>query len=775
MTVMDHQPVAEAEDDLGFDGEPFDPTSLAGTVTPALPAPSVAIPTPTVPASTVPTVAAATAAVPAVPTATDALPTVGTSAGAAAVTVADMIRLLRTTTMAAHASALRAQSGLQRRALAQLGLVPSATPAGTTPAGTTPAETVATGLAPAEPAAAAVVLPAGPVRTRATSEGSFKPLARTDVAALDSADLGRLARAEIAAVFGPAYDQEGLDAAVLLTAGGPLLLAAVDRIEARGGRSGRGLLLARPALPAGGAATGADLTDADLVAAAAQAVRLFALYTGLHLCLPHAHFVDNTTASGGGADDGGPRLVRGGGTAEAVVLVVEIAEIDLVPRPWLRADVELRRLGADSGTGTDGELLARVDDLVIGLREGDGLAVGPARGGRPTAWLGRRNGYGDRALLSEFHMAHFCRGDQAIALGPEFAGYTGRKATRLPSGGLLLVDRVLELHGTRGEPASLAGGSWHITEYDAHADSWYFTDTANASMPNCVYMETSLQAALMVGYYLGATLGDPDAVVSLRNLGGSATVLREIDLRDVTIRQHSRLLSTTDMPGSSLQNFAYTLFADGEPFYEGETLFGYFSDAALANQTGLDAGKFVPTWLDTVTPRPATRALDVAARRADPAARLVARDHLALLDIVDVVDGGGRYGEGYLHAVRPIDPHDWFFARHFNLDPVIPGSLGVESVVQAMQEWLLDSPHAADIGDTAAFILPVGAAFSWKYRGQFLPTDGETRLEVHIKAVRRGPGRVRVTADASVWKPGLRIYEMTDIAVELREDGAAPW
>jgi hypothetical protein len=34
---------------------------------------------------------------------------------------------------------------------------------------------------------------------------------------------------------------------------------------------------------------------------------------------------------------------------------------------------------------------------------------------------------------------------------------------------------------------------------------------------------------------------------------------------------------------------------------------------------------------------------------------------------------------------------------------------------------------------------------------------------------------VRVVADARMWKPGLRIYELTDIAVELREEGAQPW
>lgn len=594
-------------------------------------------------------------------------------------------------------------------------------------------------------------LPPAPARPRVTTEASFKPLARSAVGVLGVVDLDRLARGAIADVLGPAYDQDGHDRSVRLAADGGLLLAAVDAIELRGGRPGRGLVRARLVGPAP--------HGEGLVEAAAQAARLFAVYLGLHLCLLDAHFVDGA-APGTQVDP----AVTGSGELE---LVLEVTDIDLVPRPALRADAEIRPVGSD-------QVLGRVTDVAVGLREGAGRPVGPGPGGTTPVWLGRKNRFGDPAMLNEFHMAHFCRGDQAIALGPEFAGYTGRKATRLPSGGLLLVDRVLEVHGTRGDPASLAGGAWHVTEYDAPADSWYFADTANASMPNCVYMETSLQAALMVGYYLGATLADPAAMVSLRNLGGTARVLREVDLRDATIRQHSTLLSTTDMPGSSLQSFGYTLSVDGEPFYEGETMFGYFSDAALANQTGLDAGRSVPTWLDAISPRPAVRTLDVAARRDDPGAPLVARDHLALLDTLDVVDGGGRYGQGYLHAVRPIDPDDWFFARHFHLDPVIPGSLGVETVIQAMQEWLLDSPHAEGLVDPA-FVLPVDAPFTWKYRGQFLPTDGETRLEVHLKEVRRAPGRVRVTADASVWKPGLRIYELIDVAVELRTDGAAPW
>ncbi|MGH3248858.1 MAG: hypothetical protein ACRDOI_22015 [Trebonia sp.] len=74
---------------------------------------------------------------------------------------------------------------------------------------------------------------------------------------------------------------------------------------------------------------------------------------------------------------------------------------------------------------------------------------------------------------------------------------------------------------------------------------------------------------------------------------------------------------------------------------------------------------------------------------------------------------------------------------HFRDDPVIPGSFGVEAVISAMQEWLLDG----GLGDGLAapsFVLPVGVPFSWKYRGQLLPTDGSFTLEVHVKSCSDG-------------------------------------
>ena len=46
---------------------------------------------------------------------------------------------------------------------------------------------------------------------------------------------------------------------------------------------------------------------------------------------------------------------------------------------------------------------------------------------------------------------------------------------------------------------------------------------------------------------------------------------------------------------------------------------------------------------------------------------------------------GGRYGKGYVYASRPVNPQDWFYPFHFYQDPVMPGSLGVEAILEAMQ------------------------------------------------------------------------------------------
>ncbi|MCM3883225.1 beta-ketoacyl synthase [Frankia sp. R82] len=591
-----------------------------------------------------------------------------------------------------------------------------------------------------------------------------KPLASSARRALAEQDLAALARGEIAAVFGSAYAQPGLNRRVALGAGRPLELAAVDRLDHRGGPAGRGVLEARRRGGGGAGATGgaeAGLPEHHL-AAARQAVEVMGLYLGIHLCFADCELVGGLPV--GAVPAGWPASVLSlSAEPNAATVRVEVAAVELVPLPWLMADVTFH--------DRHGAIIGRIGGLAIQARPRPGMPLGPGVGGTVPEFLGRFNGRGERALLSEFNIAHIADGDQAIAMGPEFARFSDVPSVRLPSGDLLLVDRVMSLTGRRGDTR---GESRWRTEYDSPADAWYYRDSANAGMPNCVHMESSLQAAAFIGPYLGGTLlGGGEEPLRLRNLEGQATLLREVELRDQTISQESSVLATSITPSALLQEFAYECSLAGEPFYRGTSLFGYFSNEALNNQVGLDGGRCAPTWLE-LNDTAALRTVDVATRRSAAGGTACSVGQLALVDEFDVVDHGGNAGLGYLRWEQPVDPNAWYFDQHFRLDPVIPGSFGVETLLQAVQEWALDAGLDREL-ERPEFVVPVGATLRWKYRGQFLRSDSPMIFEVHIVGVERRPGRVRVMAEGNVWKPKMRIYRIDRMCIELRDAGAPDW
>jgi 3-hydroxymyristoyl/3-hydroxydecanoyl-(acyl carrier protein) dehydratase len=721
----------DSQQALAFDGEPFDALVWSAKVKPS----------PTVPLAP----EASRGAAPARAT---------RPAGGQA---SRLLREVRADLVKAHLSAMSVQTVLQRRSLAALSRrgstnMPRPPQPDTAVAPTARAYTVTVRYSEQQGVTIGGAVPSrqprGDQPAPAPTIEQFKGLARTAVSTLDEPMLASLARGEIAAAFGSAYDQDGCNPSIRLAEGANGALTGISGIARHQGSWNRGQL------------HGTCRVNGDPMAAAVevswQAAQVFAMYVGMHLCLSGAHF--EVAANGDCEVEVHPDLSPG-----ASELTLDVVDVDLLPRPRLRVSVELRQAGT---------AVATVRDLALEIKEAPGTPIAPEAGGIVPRFFGRKNAFGDRALLNEFHMTHSARGDLGIALGPEFSRYADRRATRMPNHGLQLCDRVMAVDGERGRFADGASG-W--TEYDSFADCWYYAETANASMPNVIYMETSLQSALLLGYFLGATLTDTDEDYSLRNLDGHATVLREVDLRDKTIQQRSRLLTTTVLTGAVLQNFSYELSVDGEPFYAGESLFGFFNAQALANQNGLDNGDYVAPWLDGQSSLSSVRTIDVAGRRATATGGLrCSNGHLALLDSVDVVDGGGKYGKGYLRAVRPVREDDWFFRYHFYLDPVMPGSLGVEAVIQAIQEWVVDTGLAAELAEPE-FVLPTNLATSWRYRGQILATDREMTLDVHIKDVQRRAGRVRVVGEANVWKPGLRIYELGDIAVEVREADSQPW
>ncbi|MFI5780094.1 hypothetical protein [Nocardia sp. NPDC051570] len=591
----------------------------------------------------------------------------------------------------------------------------------------------------------------------------FKPLERSVRTCLVDEDIDLLTRGELATVFGRYWDQraDGCNRSIRLAHGGIRMLDEIDMIDRHGGSRGFGELIASRAVDPNGwyfrGVQGDSAVPATLLAeGAAQLLQVFAMYTGLHLVFPDGEFQPAFDIPAG-------VYLLGQVTPDIrrVSYRAEITDVSLLPRPTVVADVTVC---------ADGEPVLRLTDLAVQVREKPGTPIGPGADGI-MPFLGRRNHEGEATHSNEFHLALAGVGEFAAAIGAELSEATGigNRVPRTPGGDYQRFDRIQLFNGTPGE---FTEGASIVTEYDSAPEWWYYHDNGAPTTPNFIFQEIALQSSLLLGYLLGGPLLFPEDDLFVRNLDGYATLTRPINLRGKTIRQETTL--RTHLPGSGvlLQRFAFRLFTDGELFYEGQTLYGYFPGEWLRSQRGLDGGTYRPSWLEE-HPNPTgahTLSLRTDDRWREPQAGTglrLAKGRLRLVDEITVVPGGGVHGKGYVHGCRAIDPNDWYFDVHNDLDKVMPGTLGIESLVQALQAYVLDTGLAAGMGPVT-FEAPVGVQVRWSYRGQVEVHDKQMTFDLSIKEIRREPDRLLVIADANVWKPGLRIYEVSDVAVEVR-------
>ena len=384
-----------------------------------------------------------------------------------------------------------------------------------------------------------------------------------------------------------------------------------------------------------------------------------------------------------------------------------------------------------------------------------------------------QNRVADTTPFTPYHLFEFATGNISNCFGPAFDVYKGRIPPRTPCGDLQVVTRVIDVQGERldfKKPASC------IAEYYVPEDAWYFTkNSINDWMPYSLIMEIALQPNGFISGYMGTTLVYPEKDLFFRNLDGSGELLKKIDLRGKTIVNKSVLLSTTMAGGMIVQSFTFDLLVDGEAFYSGKAVFGYFGGDALANQLGIDNGKITNAWfVDNNTANNQIIKVDLTdkalplfhAPQAKPHYRL-AGGQLNFVDTVSIVEGGGKASLAYIYGERTIDASDWFFRYHFHQDPVMPGSLGVEAIIELLQTYALHN----DLGQqftNPRFEAPLTNVI-WKYRGQITPLNKQMNLDVHITDIIKSDNEVRLVGDANLSKDGLRIYEVKDIVLSIVE------
>ena len=126
--------------------------------------------------------------------------------------------------------------------------------------------------------------------------------------------------------------------------------------------------------------------------------------------------------------------------------------------------------------------------------------------------------------------------------------------------------------------------------------------------------------------------------------------------------------------------------------------------------------------------------------------------------ITNINADGGQFGKGEVVAELDIHPDLWFFACHFQGDPVMPGCLGLDAM------WQLVGFYLGWIGGPGrGRALGVGEV---KFSGEITP---ETKKVVYRVELKRVINRKLVLGigDGIVEADGKPIYEAKDLRVGL--------
>ena len=361
------------------------------------------------------------------------------------------------------------------------------------------------------------------------------------------------------------------------------------------------------------------------------------------------------------------------------------------------------------------------------------------------------------AIFASEQLDAFGTGRISDCFGPAFQKYDNCRIPRIPNGDLKMMSRVVAITGT---PRQVTQSEEIVVEYDADPASWFFKDAGSAEIPTGLVMEIALQPCGFLSAYLDSYSLVPYGEFYFRNLDGQIRFLSAPTLAGKTVTTHARLVTSVVSSATIIQKFLFRLSCQGQPFAEGESTFGYFSAQTMTNQVGLDGGQAEFATAHSL-PISTTNWENLAelehSNRRQTGMRLPG-GRLNMLGSVLVDPTGGRSGKGSVYSRRAVDPRDWFYPFHFYQDPVMPGSLGVEAVLQALQVFALKTRQGSALR-SPRFCAPVDSKpMFWRYRGQITPQHRQVELEVQISDIIQTPGKVTVSGDASIWVDNLRIY-----------------
>jgi 3-hydroxymyristoyl/3-hydroxydecanoyl-(acyl carrier protein) dehydratase len=141
---------------------------------------------------------------------------------------------------------------------------------------------------------------------------------------------------------------------------------------------------------------------------------------------------------------------------------------------------------------------------------------------------------------------------------------------------------------------------------------------------------------------------------------------------------------------------------------------------------------------------------------------------LGMVDRVTALDPrGGAAGLGWIRGEKAVDPGAWVFKAHFFQDPVQPGSLGIEALLQLIKIFMIERGLDAGVERPRFEPVALGRRMVWKYRGQVIPENRRVVTEVEIDEIGRDERGPYASGQGWLWVDGVRVYHVTGLAMRI--------
>ena len=374
-----------------------------------------------------------------------------------------------------------------------------------------------------------------------------------------------------------------------------------------------------------------------------------------------------------------------------------------------------------------------------------------------ATWANKKRVESKPVVFSSDELLAFSTGRVSEVLGDAYKAFDGeRKMARLPRVPLQLISSI---DATDLAPKDFRAGASLQASYEISDGIWFMGVNGDRLMPFGILVEIGLQPCGWMSAYMGSALQSQNDL-HFRNLGATATIHSNIDPSDKRLLTYATCTQNTKSADMIIQSYQFEICRpDGRLVYSAETNFGFFTKSSLASQKGLSSNLYdvLPDeniWDDRLEALNDKHLFT----QDDPMFQNAWR---RIASVASWDEREGRYGRGRLIATQNIEPRDWYFNAHFYEDPVMPGSLGLEGLIQAASLAARRLKHSVQsIGH-----LKPQSSHSWIYRGQVVPSNKRLAYDIHVKSFDRD--KAGLTFDGVLWVDGLPIYRFFDVEIEF--------